>query len=99
MNKENVKIFFEELEKNPALKEKFLCEMKDSDDVKRLISFAANAGFVFSEKDIVEFCDDARENSALADEDLANASGGSGGKYSTDDYRSSRITWRCYYKF
>jgi len=98
MSKVNVKKFFEEIEKNPTLKERFLGEMKDSDDVKRLVSFASSAGFVFSEKDIDELCDENSENSALADEDLAKASGGSGGKYNTEDYRSSKISWRCYQK-
>jgi len=96
MSKVNVKKFFEEIEKNPALKERFLGEMKDSDDVKRLVSFAANAGFVFSKKDIDELCDDERGNSELADEDIAKAAGGFGCQKLITYYMSSRVSWRCY---
>lgn len=96
MSKAIVKKFFGELEKNSVLEEKLLAVMKEHGDAKKLISFAASAGFDFSEKDLDEFCDDESENEELADETLAKASGG--GKYSSEDYMSSKVTWRCYQK-
>ena len=96
MSKDNVKNFFEEIEKNPGMKEKFLGEMTEPGDVKNLISFASSVGFEFSEKDVDELCDDESGNEELADEDIAKAAGGFGCQKLVADYMSSRVFWRCY---
>ena len=81
MSKVNVKEFFEELEKNPALKEKYLGVVKDEKNpMVKVIPFAKEQGFTFEESDLNEYCseisDNLNMNSALADEELMKASGG-----------------------
>lgn len=87
MSKENVKKFFEELEKNPVLKAKFqksLIEGNEEMDNKKMsvqvIDFAKESGFSFAEKDLMalyaEFKDNANGNDELNDEDLRTAAGG-----------------------
>ena len=76
MSKETVKKFFEEIEKNPALKEKFLAGMKKSGSAKGIIAFGESHGFKFTETDLNDLSDELLENSELQDEELAKASGG-----------------------
>lgn len=76
MSKEAVKRFFVELENNPALKEKFLEEIKKPGSAEGIIAFGEVHGFKFSETDLNELSDELLENSELQDEALAKASGG-----------------------
>lgn len=86
MSKENVKSFFGELQKNPALKEKFMTAMKESNDesVKKMtvtiVDFAKANGFSFCEKDLMELhaelMDSSNDNGELSDDDLLKAAGG-----------------------
>jgi len=76
MSKEAVKDFFEELERTPALKEKFLAGMKKSEGVKGIVAFGESHGFKFTEKEVSDLSDELLENSELQDEELAKASGG-----------------------
>lgn len=86
MSKDNVKKFFEELEKNPALKEKFLNAVKENHEEARrqmavkMVDFAKASGFSFAENDIMELqsdlMDSANNNGELSDADLMKAAGG-----------------------
>ena len=76
MSKDNVKKFFEELEKNPVLKEKFLEALNDSGSAESVISFGHVSGFKFTEKDLNDFGDELFANAELKDEELSQASGG-----------------------
>lgn len=81
MSKVNVKKFFEELEKNPELKAKYLGVLKnEKNPVAKVIPFAKEKGFTFAESDLKEYCselsDKSSMNSELSDEDLMKAAGG-----------------------
>ena len=81
MSKDNIKKFFEELEKNPELKEKYLGVLKDEKNpTVKVIPFAKEQGFTFAESDLKEYCselsDSSSMNSELSDEDLMKAAGG-----------------------
>lgn len=81
MSKVNVKKFFEELEKNPELKEKYLGVVKkEKNPMGKVIPFAKEQGFAFAESDLKEYCselsDNSSMNSELSDEDLMKAAGG-----------------------
>ena len=94
MSKENVKNFFEELEKNPELKEKYLGVVKnEKNPMVKVIPFAKEQGFAFAESDLKEYCseisDNSNMNSALSDEELMKASGG---KSQSDMVRDSIIS-------
>ena len=80
MSKDNVKRFFEELDKNSALNEKFISSMGDKMSQAAIISFAASNGFSFSDDELKDYCtelsDNMNSNHALDDESLAQAAGG-----------------------
>ena len=80
MSKDNVKNFFEELGKNPAMNEKFIEAVKKKKNPSAIISFAESNGFTFSDTELQEFClelaDKYRANGELSDADLAKAAGG-----------------------
>jgi len=86
MSKDNVKKFFEELEKNPVLKEKFLNTVKENHEKARrqmtvkMVDFAKASGFSFGENDILELqsdlMDQANNIGELNDADLMKAAGG-----------------------
>jgi len=80
MSKENVKNFFEELGKNPAMNGKFIEAVKKKKAQTTIISFAESNGFTFSDTELQEFClelaDKHRANGELSDADLVNAAGG-----------------------
>jgi len=90
MSKDNVKKFFEEIEKNPALKEKFLKSVKESHEEAQkkmtvtMVDFAKASGFTFAESDLRELnsdlMDSANSNGELSDNDLMKASGGGAGQ-------------------
>ena len=81
MSNVNVKKFFEALEKNPELKEKYLGVVKnEKNPTVKVISFAKAQGFTFAESDLKEYCSECSDgsimNSELSDEDLMKAAGG-----------------------
>ncbi|OPY88991.1 MAG: hypothetical protein A4E71_00116 [Smithella sp. PtaU1.Bin162] len=56
MSKENVKRFFETIDKDPELEEEFLEVVKMENDPEIIVAFAGLNGFNFSCGDIREFC-------------------------------------------
>jgi len=95
MSKVNVKKFFEELEKNPELKAKYLGVLKnEKNPVAKVIPFAKEKGFTFAESDLKEYCselsDKSSMNSELSDEDLMKAAGGVKQRYDHEQYTHSR---------
>jgi len=86
MSKENVKMFFAELEKNSELKAKYLNAIKEyqveSEKIlaEKMISIASKAGFSFSNSDLnevrSEFMDQVNGSGELKDGDLKAVAGG-----------------------
>lgn len=86
MSKENVKNFFEELEKNAGLKMKFIDLMKkhheelSSDMENELLKIAADSGFPFTSLELHDIrsgiIEEVNGNIALSDEELSVAAGG-----------------------
>jgi len=80
MSKDKIKKFFEELEKDSGLREKFISSMGDEMSQAAIISFAGSNGFNFSENELQEYCtelsDNMNCNHELEDESLAQAAGG-----------------------
>ena len=76
MGKENVKKFFEGMEQNSDLKEKFLAEIKKSESSEGVTALGRAAGFDFSKEDIDDLRHEVPDNSELSNDDLSNVSGG-----------------------
>ena len=80
MSKENVKIFFEAIEKDQELKENFLETVKMENDPEIIIAFAGLNGFNFSCGDIREFFQEIADRNKgagkLDDADLESVVGG-----------------------
>ena len=79
MSAENVKKFFDELDKNPELRRKFDNAMSTCDTTRaeivsaKLLELAKNAGFEYSENDLQKAVDECGE---LSDADMEKVSGG-----------------------
>jgi predicted ribosomally synthesized peptide with nif11-like leader len=88
MSRENVKKLFEEIEKNPQLKEKYLAAMreyqKESEKVLtgKMIEIGKSSGFSFTDADLhetrAEFLDALNSNNEMNDSDLESVVGGRG---------------------
>lgn len=84
MSRENVKKFFEELEKNEDLKKNFMDTMKEftgktnAEAPVKMIKAAKDAGFPFTDGDLREFWNDLMPgaNGELSDGDLQAVVGG-----------------------
>ncbi|OGV50509.1 MAG: hypothetical protein A2017_01345 [Lentisphaerae bacterium GWF2_44_16] len=80
MSKENVKMFFAELERNPELKAEYMKAIKEYDEILagKLIEIGNKAGFSFTDSDFHDFHIELmnNENGELNDADLMKAAGG-----------------------